>query len=105
MADDAKQIGLELQKLEEEIAKLEARLKPITTKLNALKRKRRPLVAAIASRHARDKSSINQSIIKEYQAAEIKYGMVKKLAEQHGISTRHIQRILKSGCIKRRIFL
>lgn len=92
-----RQLHAEIEKLDAEIAKLEARLDPIKLRLKALKRKRRPLVANLASCAARDRGAIHAVIRARYAvAAGSKYGIVKELSEQHHLSVRQIHRIIKS---------
>lgn len=93
--DKLDQAHSEVKRLDTEIEKLEARLNPIKLKLTALKRKRRTIVAALASCTARDREAVYVAVRAQYEGAGAKYGIVKELAERYHLSIRQIQRIIK----------
>jgi len=87
-----------IAKLDAAIAKKEAELAKKQAKLNRLKRQRRALVAGQASGEARSPSPAAQRLRAKYAAREPAgrhYGLIRRLAQEVGLSERQAHRILR----------
>jgi hypothetical protein len=90
------------RKTRRRVQDLEGKIAVAEVASSKLKCKRRALVGAIRSAHARSDPERDAQIIEEYVTAVPQYGRLKRIAAKYHLTTRQIQRIVKKCAPQRR---